>query len=167
NFLKAVAENRTAKELGRLLDNLAKSGSIEEVSSDAANSFKRNWFKGSQWEPPYKDNSKVLKIKLREDVKLYRVYRENENGDNNMKGAFMIDFDPGQYSSTELKDMLALGSVPNYYTEITIPKGDSMLVGVTGGNFGGHGGVVQYELLYDTNEVPARIRYEGRWSLSR
>jgi Zn-dependent protease with chaperone function len=99
------------------------------IPKDCSNSSYEKWTKVYEFETIMED-------------KYFRVHSEDDQ-----ECSRLINFDPSDYSSQELKDMLSLPYLPTEYSEVIVKAGTKMRAGIAAAIKGwGNGGVIQFEL---------------------
>ena len=93
-------------------------------------------------QPPYETGTNVYEYETTSEENYFRVHL-----DKNQERPWLIDFNPSEYSSQEMKDMLSLPYLPTKYSEVIVKAGTKMRAGIAAAIKGwGNGGVIQFEL---------------------
>jgi hypothetical protein len=94
--------------------------------------------------PPYTEGSRTRDIVLIKDRVLARVHGEG----NQARSWTMRQEEIEGLSAPEIKDKFALPELPEYVSDVNVPKNTRLRVGTTGRQDGwGEGGGTQYELM--------------------
>lgn len=97
------------------------------------------------WEPPYKPGTRVTEFETTEDEIFVRVH-----GDGNKARSWMMRKEAIEgMSPAEIKSKYALPELPEFMSEVHVPRGSKIRTGTVNPlpNFDGVGGSTQYELL--------------------
>jgi len=92
--------------------------------------------------PPYLNGSKVVTFASETSESYARVHSGVAPGRWVMKKSDIQGLSPLQ-----IKEKFALPDVPTHFSEVTVPSGTNMRVGITGPNYGHAGGSTQFEIL--------------------
>jgi len=91
----------------------------------------------------YEKWTKVYEFETIMEDKYFRVHSEDDQ-----ECSRLINFDPSDYSSQELKDMLSLPYLPTEYSEVIVKAGTKMRAGIVAAVKGwGNGGIIQFEIV--------------------
>jgi hypothetical protein len=129
--VKGARVGAMASRVGSSTDNsLRQIRSIEKVSSDVVNQpFMTPSAIATGWNPPYPTGLNLRKITLDQEMKFYRVHTNR----NDPVGRFMAwerEISPYLNKPQALKQHLGLPDVPIYITEVNVPTGTSVIVGL-------------------------------------
>ncbi len=115
---------------------------LRTITADEANAP----FVSKGWSPPYAAGTKVRKFTVAQPTKFVRVHTAG-----NPTGAFLVRADEiAGMTSAEIKQHLALPSLPTHIRQVTVPAGTPMQVGKVGAQPGfgvPNDGGFQYQLL--------------------
>ncbi|MFD1739550.1 hypothetical protein ACFSCX_24005 [Bacillus salitolerans] len=141
--LKDIADIGSEK----VLDDIGKgiANNIKSIGKDikhvSANDVNAKYPDG--YEPPYKSGTFVAEFTTTTDIRFVRVH-----GSNNRERSWVMKMEEIEGLTPEqIKEKFALPETPHYITDVYIPKGTRMRVGIAGENKFGPGGGIQYELL--------------------
>jgi hypothetical protein len=93
--------------------------------------------------PPYSIGTEVISFKSTKEINLVRVHTEK-----NILGRWtMKPEDIRGYSPRQIHEKFALPDLPTHFSEVTIPEGTNMRMGIAAPNFGNEGKGIQFEIL--------------------
>jgi Zn-dependent protease with chaperone function len=181
-FGAVASEAIEAAQMGEYMEGMAQTEQTAQEGEAIINQSESIFKNGTDWNlrssseindeftangdmAPYQEDTDVLDFKTTQDQQMFRVH-----GPDNAEGDWLINFDPGQYTPSELKDMLSLKYEPTGYSEVTVPQGTNLRVGIAGPvktiengaeNVWGNGGSIQFQMLDGWKETGATFKYIG------
>ena len=143
---KAVNSFELSKKQQAALDDISKisqKGDIVKIeSAEKVNSeFKTN----SNYKPPYQPGTKTITVKLKENTKFVRVYRES----GKLTGGWVMEAEQIEgLTPSQIKNKFALEYEPKYICDVEIPAGSTVRYGIANKIINwGNGGGTQYDLM--------------------
>lgn len=143
---KAVNSFELSKKQQAALDDISKisqKGDIIKIeSAEKVNSeFKTN----SNYKPPYQPGTKTITVKLKENTKFVRVYRES----GKLTGGWVMEAEQIEgLTPSQIKNKFALEYEPKYICDVEIPAGSTVRYGIANKIINwGNGGGTQYDLM--------------------
>ena len=143
---KAVNSFELSKKQQAALDDISKisqKGDIVKIeSAEKVNSeFKTN----SNYKPPYQPGTKTITVKLKENTKFVRVYRES----GKLTGGWVMEAEQIEgLTPSQIKNKFALEYEPKYICNVEIPAGSTVRYGIANKIINwGNGGGTQYDLM--------------------
>ncbi len=143
---KAVNSYELSKKQQAALDDIYKTsqkGDIVKIESaeKVNNEFKTN----SNYKPPYQPGTKTITVKLKENKKFVRVYRES----GKLTGGWVMEAEQIEgLTPSQIKNKFALEYEPKYICDVEIPAGSTVRYGIANKIINwGNGGGTQYDLM--------------------
>ena len=143
---KAVNSFELSKKQQAALDDISKisqKGDIVKIeSAEKVNSeFKTN----SNYKPPYQPGTKTITVKLKENTKFVRVYRES----GKLTEGWVMEAEQIEgLTPSQIKNKFALEYEPKYICDVEIPAGSTVRYGIANKIINwGNGGGTQYDLM--------------------
>lgn len=143
---KAVNSFELSKKQQAALDDISKisqKGDIVKIESaeKVNNEFKTN----SNYKPPYQPGTKTITVKLKENTKFVRVYRES----GKLTGGWVMEAEQIEgLTPSQIKNKFALEYEPKYICDVEIPAGSTVRYGIANKIINwGNGGGTQYDLM--------------------
>lgn len=143
---KAVNSFELSKKQQAALDDISKisqkGGIVKIESAEKVNSeFKTN----SNYKPPYQPGTKTITVKLKENTKFVRVYRES----GKLTGGWVMEAEQIEgLTPSQIKNKFALEYEPKYICDVEIPAGSTVRYGIANKIINwGNGGGTQYDLM--------------------
>ena len=148
DIVKDINKLNKATDFTEIAKTIEKGGEFSEIRKIPAETLNKELAKIGYKEPTFKEGTEVLSVKLEKDTTFVRVH-----GDNNTVIPWLLT--KGQYNSY-IKDgeagimrLRSEFSIPESnpitkLTEVNIPSGNKIKIGVASEQFGGKGGGIQY-----------------------
>lgn len=137
--LDQIEDNRVRENVSQVDCKVVGTYSAEEVNATFP----------SNYEPPYKEGTQVVEIELNKDTTFSRVYHQNPDGSNNMKGNWsMNESEIKGLSPDQIQDKFSVPKQPDSICDQNVPAGTRMRVGEAAGvgEYGTKGGGIQFDL---------------------